>query len=36
MEYAKDHPELKGAFESFSAYADRLYPGWRDELGTGA
>ncbi|MCP3754683.1 ribulose-bisphosphate carboxylase [Streptomyces sp. TBY4] len=36
VEYAKDHPELKGAFASFTADADRLYPGWRDELGTGA
>ncbi|MER5889777.1 ribulose-bisphosphate carboxylase [Streptomyces sp. NPDC001941] len=32
-EYAKDHPELKGAFETFTADADRFYPNWRAELG---
>ncbi|MER7176505.1 ribulose-bisphosphate carboxylase [Streptomyces mesophilus] len=32
-EYAKDHAELKGAFESFQKDADRLFPNWRDELG---
>ena len=32
IDYAKDHPELKGAFESFAADADRLYPGWRQAL----
>ncbi len=32
IDYAKEHPELKGAFESFSADADRLYPGWRESL----
>ncbi|MFD7027406.1 ribulose-bisphosphate carboxylase [Streptomyces sp. NPDC059917] len=32
VEYAKDHPELRGAFESFTDDADRLYPGWREEL----
>ncbi|MBF0356286.1 MAG: ribulose-bisphosphate carboxylase [Alphaproteobacteria bacterium] len=32
VEYAKNHAELRGAFESFSADADRLYPGWRDAL----
>jgi ribulose-bisphosphate carboxylase large chain len=35
VEYAKDHPELKGAFESFTGDADKLYPGWRDLLGLG-
>ncbi len=33
VEYAKDHPELAGAFESFPHDADRLYPGWREKLG---
>ncbi len=32
VEYAKEHPELKGAFESFAADADKLYPGWRQIL----
>lgn len=32
VDYAKDHPELKGAFHSFTADADVLYPGWRDAL----
>ena len=30
--YAKDHPELAGAFESFPSDADRLYPEWRGNL----
>ena len=30
--YAKDHPELKGAFESFPADSDQLYPEWRETL----
>ncbi len=33
IEYAKEHAELKGAFESFHWDADKLYPGWRDKLG---
>ncbi len=33
VEYAKDHKELAGAFESFSWDADKLYPGWREKLG---
>ncbi len=33
VEYAKDHQELRGAFESFPADADKFYPGWRDALG---
>jgi ribulose-bisphosphate carboxylase large chain len=33
VDYAKDHPELKGAFESFSWDADKLFPGWREKLG---
>ncbi|WP_199551000.1 ribulose-bisphosphate carboxylase [Streptomyces sp. N35] len=32
-EYAKEHAELKGAFESFQKDADRIFPNWRDELG---
>ncbi|MBF0167871.1 MAG: ribulose-bisphosphate carboxylase [Alphaproteobacteria bacterium] len=32
VEYAKNHAELRGAFESFTADADRLYPGWRATL----
>jgi ribulose-bisphosphate carboxylase large chain len=32
VEYAKEHAELKGAFESFAHDADRLYPGWREKL----
>ncbi|HFC53974.1 MAG TPA: ribulose-bisphosphate carboxylase, partial [Gammaproteobacteria bacterium] len=33
VEYAKDHKELAGAFESFDWDADRIYPGWREKLG---
>jgi len=33
VEYAKDHAELRGAFESFSADADQIFPGWRKKLG---
>ncbi|OAN55949.1 ribulose 1,5-bisphosphate carboxylase [Paramagnetospirillum marisnigri] len=32
VDYAKAHPELKAAFESFSGDADALYPGWREKL----
>ncbi len=32
IQYAKNHTEFKRAFESFSADADRLYPGWRKAL----
>ncbi|TAN72937.1 MAG: ribulose 1,5-bisphosphate carboxylase, partial [Magnetospirillum sp.] len=32
LDYAKEHPELKGAFESFSADADKIFPGWREKL----
>ncbi len=32
VEYARQHEELKGAFESFPWDADKLYPGWRDKL----
>ena len=32
VDYAKGHPELKGAFESFPADADAIYPGWREKL----
>ncbi len=34
--YAKEYPELAGAFHSFPHDADRLYPGWRDVLGNSA
>ena len=33
MDYAKEHKELKGAFETFSADADEIFPGWREKLG---
>jgi ribulose-bisphosphate carboxylase large chain len=33
IEYAKEHKELARAFESFSADADKLYPGWQEKLG---
>ncbi len=32
IEYAKDHPELAGAFESFPQDADQIYPGWREKV----
>lgn len=32
VDYAKTHKELARAFESFSADADKLFPGWRDKL----
>lgn len=32
VEYARDHPELAGAFASFPHDADALYPGWHDVL----
>jgi len=35
VEYAKDHPELRGAFESFAKDSDKLYPGWREALKIG-
>ena len=35
VEYAMEHPELKGAFESFTADADKLYPSWRTALKVG-
>jgi len=33
VDYAKDHEELKGAFETFHWDADAIYPGWREKLG---
>jgi len=33
VDYAKDHEELRGAFETFQADADANYPGWREKLG---
>lgn len=32
VDYAKDHPELRGAFETFQKDADQIYPGWREKL----
>ncbi len=32
LDYAQDHPELAGAFFSFSEDADHLYPNWRQKL----
>ncbi len=34
VDYAKEHEELAGAFESFSEDADQIYPGWREKLGS--
>jgi ribulose-bisphosphate carboxylase large chain len=36
VEYAKEHPELRGAFLTFQSDADALYPGWRDKLAAAA
>ena len=33
VDYAKEHKELNGAFETFSADADEIFPGWREKLG---
>ncbi|MCK5720711.1 MAG: ribulose-bisphosphate carboxylase [Thiomargarita sp.] len=33
LEYAKEHEELRGAFETFTADADAIYPNWREKLG---
>lgn len=33
IEWAKEHREFARAFESFPADADRLFPGWRTDLG---
>ena len=30
--FAKEHEEFARAFESFPADADRLFPGWRQQL----
>jgi ribulose-bisphosphate carboxylase large chain len=35
LEYALEHEELAGAFESFPTDADRLYPSWREVLKSG-
>lgn len=32
--WAKEHKEFAGAFESFPQDADKLYPGWRDRIGS--
>lgn len=36
VEYAKEHRELAGAFQSFWFDADKYYPGWREKLGAKA
>jgi len=33
IEYAKEHREFARAFESFPGDADKLFPGWREQLG---
>jgi ribulose-bisphosphate carboxylase large chain len=33
VDYAKEHSELAGAFESFTSDADSIYPNWREKLG---
>ncbi|MBC8258666.1 MAG: ribulose-bisphosphate carboxylase [SAR324 cluster bacterium] len=33
VDYAKEHHELKGAFETFADDADSIYPEWRKKLG---
>jgi ribulose-bisphosphate carboxylase large chain len=35
VEYAQAHAELRGAFASFPADADALFPGWRERLNLG-
>jgi ribulose-bisphosphate carboxylase large chain len=32
IDFAREHSELKGAFESFPQDADKLFPGWREKL----
>ncbi len=32
VEWAKEHREFARAFESFPADADKIYPGWREQL----
>ncbi|HQS59190.1 MAG: ribulose 1,5-bisphosphate carboxylase [Gallionellales bacterium 35-53-114] len=34
IEFAKSHKEFARAFESFPGDADKLYPGWRQKLGS--
>ena len=34
IEWAKEHKEFARAFESFPHDADKLYPGWRDRIGS--
>ena len=36
VEFAKDHREFARAFESFPQDADKLFPGWRGQLGLAA
>ena len=34
IEFAREHREFARAFESFPGDADKLFPGWREKLGT--
>ncbi len=34
IEFAKEHKEFARAFESFPKDADKIFPGWRDKLGS--
>ncbi len=34
IEFAKEHKEFARAFESFPHDADKLFPGWREQLGS--
>ena len=34
IEFAKEHKEFARAFASFPGDADKLYPGWREKLGS--
>ncbi len=36
IQFAKEHREFARAFESFPHDADKLYPGWRNQLGLAA
>ncbi len=36
VEFAKEHHEFARAFESFPSDADKLFPGWRGQLGVAA
>jgi ribulose-bisphosphate carboxylase large chain len=36
IEFAKEHKEFARAFVSFPGDADKLFPGWREKLGSAA